>query len=360
MLAAGLALAPPAAAAPQPWRIALVAGGPFFDYQIVLKGLAERLAERGIIDNGAVPRPENDESLAPMWQWLAENAGGDTLVFAADAFYSPAWNPDQRPEVKRDLLERLRERGDIDCVLALGTWAGQDIKDLEIPVLAISASNAVEAGIIPSPDDSGRDNLMATIEPDRYKRQIRIFRDIIGFSKLGLAYEDTPSWRAGIALGEIEAAAAEMGVELLRCTNIDSNITDAALSANLWRACYEDLAKEGADAIYVAYMRGLGGERVADALEPLIKAGVPTFAQEGTNLVREGVMLGMSGDNVKEEGFFAAEALEKILGGALPRSLPQRYQSGTSLAVNLRTAVLIGWNPPMEVLAVLDEVYRDF
>jgi len=355
------ALSVHAATAPKPWRIALIVGGPYSTYQTVLQGLAERLAELGIIADGAVPLPENHESLAPMWKWLTENAGGDTLRFVADALYSPEWNTDRRQEVKKNLLERLRDKGDIDCVLAFGTWGGQDIgrESLQTPVLVIEASNAVEAGIIPSPEDSGRDNLLAIVQQDRYKRQVHVFHELIGFSRLGIVYEDTSSGRSTVALAEIEAAVEELGVELLRCINAFDHETEE-LAASWLRACHEDLVKQGADAVYITYNRGMRDKYAADVLEPLIEARLPTFAQQGSDLVQRGAMLSMTKVNIKEEGIFAAEALEKILNGSLPRSLPQRYESTVSLAVNLRTATRIGWNLPMEILAAVDEFYRDF
>ena len=71
-------------------------------------------------------------------------------------------------------------------------------------------------------------------------------------------------------------------------------------------------------------------------------------------------MLGMSSGKIREEGFFAADALRKIISGSLPRTLSQRFESTVNLAVNLRTAALIGWNLPMETLAAIDEFYRDY
>jgi ABC-type uncharacterized transport system substrate-binding protein len=360
----GLVFAMPAQADPKPWRVALITGGPFAGFQAALQGLAEKLDTLELIADGAVPLPEGDGDLVPMWQWLAENAGGDYLRFVADAFYSPEWVQDRRLKVKEDFLERLRDKNDIDCVLAFGTWAGQDIalESLRIPVLVAAAANAVEAGIIPSPDDSGRDNLFAVIEPDRYKRQVQVFHKIANFSRLGIVYEDTPTERSSIALREIETAAEEAGVELLRCINV-FNVEDLELAAERLRACHKDLVKQRADAVYLTYNLGLDGEHVARVLEPLIKAGLPTFAQQGADLVKHGVMLSLASggyQGYKEEGIFAAEALEKILGGSLPRSLSQRYESDVSLVVNLRTATLIGWNLPMEILAAVDEFYQDF
>jgi ABC-type uncharacterized transport system substrate-binding protein len=365
LLAAGLLFTPgtPAAAAPEPWRIAVIVGGPYTGYQAILQGFAERLAELDLIAEGDVPLPEDDESLAPMWKWLAENAGGDRLRFVADAFYSPEWNPDLRAKVSGRLLERLRDAGDLDCVLAFGTWAGQDIgpENPPVPILVMSVTDAVGAGIIPSADDSGRDNLLAFAQTDNYKRQIRIFHEAVGFSRLGIVYADTPAGRSNIALEQIEAAAVEAGVELVRCTNAYlSDFKEADAVANRLRTCHEDLVRQGADAVFLTYSYGTDGVYNAFSLEPLLKAGLPTFAQQGGNLVRRGALLSLAGNEIKVEGIFAAEALEKILEGSLPRSLPPHYESPVSLAVNLRTATIIGWNLPMAILAAVDEFYRDF
>jgi ABC-type uncharacterized transport system substrate-binding protein len=365
LLASGLVFTPgtPAAAASGPWRVALIADGPRYEYQAVLQGLTERLAELGLIADGDVPRPGDGESLAPMWQWLAENAGGDRLRFVADALYSPEWNADLRAEVKKNLLERLRDGGDIDCVLAFGTWSGQDVgpENPRVPILVINATDAVGAGIIPSADDSGRDNLLAFVQPGRYKRQIRIFHDLIGFSRLGVVYADTPAGRSYVALGEIEEAAGEAGVELVRCTNAYlSGFEEVEVVAERLRACHEDLVRQGADAVYLTYAHGVDGVYNTASLAPLLKAGLPTFAQQGGSLVKRGALLSLAGNEIKAEGIFAAEALEKILDGRSPRSLPQRFESAVNLAVNLRTATLIGWNLPMSILAAVDEFYRDF
>ena len=363
-LALGLVFTPPgqAASSARPLRIALITGGPYYEFQLALQGFAERLAELGIIVDGNVPLPEETESLAPMWQRLAKNAGGNRLRFVADAFYSSEWEQEQRPEVKNALLKRLKDKGDIDCVLALGTWGGQDIglESLRIPVLVFQASNAVEAGIILSSDDSGRDNLLATVDPDRHKNQVRIFHTIIGFSRLGITYEDTPTGRTTIALGDIEEAAKELGIELLRCTNVSLYANDKGPAESRLRACHEYLVKQGAEAVYLTYnLQGLGGKHTAYVLDPLIKANLPTFAQQGSYLVKLGALMSVTNESVKEEGRFVAEALEKIMNGSPPRSLPQRYKSAISLVVNLNTATLIGWNLPMEILAGADEFYQD-
>ena len=150
-------------APPKVWRIAYVEGGPFVDYQKILRGVAAGLQRMGLIENGSVPLPEKSEDVSAMWEWLARNAGGTAVRFLPDGFYSADWDTGTRETNRTALLERIRERKDVDMLLAFGTWGGQDFADadIDIPVIVASVTNAVEAGIIPSVEDSGRDNLTA-------------------------------------------------------------------------------------------------------------------------------------------------------------------------------------------------------
>ena len=342
------------------WRIAYVEGGPFSDYQRILRGVAVGLQRLGVIENGNVPMPDDSESAAPMWTWLAQHAGGDRLVFVQDAFYSSDWDADWRAETTEALLRRIRTRGDIDMVLAFGTWAGQDLAraDIDVPVVVASVTNAVEAGIIPSVESSGRDNLVASIEPDRYKQQVILFHNIFNFRKLGIAYEDTPSGMSSVSLGEIESAADELGIELVRCTDT-FDVADPLLAASRLKICHQKLVDQGAEAVYLTFNIGLQADTMADVLSPLIDASVPTFSQAGQADVEHGALLSISQVNTEEEGVFTAQQMEAIMNGARPGMLNQIYEGVVSLALNLRTATRIGWNPPLELLAAVDQFYQN-
>jgi ABC-type uncharacterized transport system substrate-binding protein len=361
LLVAGPVQAAQAAPGEKVWRLALVATGSFKDYQIILQGLIKGLEEKGLIENGNIPVSVSNEGLAAMWEWARKNAGGDRIVFVQDAFYTPNWNQKQRPLVKQKLLERIRKQGDIDLILACGTWVGQDFStdEVHLPVVVISVSNPVEAGIIASVEDSGRDNLFASVEPRRYERQIRLFHDIFRFRKMGIAYDAGSDDHGTIALAEIEKTARDLRVELARCTG-NFEMEDTSLAADNLRACHENLVKQGVDAVYVTYSPAMLDARIPEVLSPLIKARVPTFSQMGSAEVARGVLLSISQANMQDEGRFNAEALAEIINGKRPRDQPQRFESTFSLAVNLRTAALIGWNMPLEILAAMDEFYQNF
>ncbi|WP_300717913.1 ABC transporter substrate binding protein [uncultured Desulfovibrio sp.] len=342
------------------WRVIYVEGGPFSDYQRIFQGLALGLEERGLIENGHVPLPSDSEETQGMWQWLASHAGGERIVFLPDGFYSAGWDKQQRERIRQDVLQRIRERKDVDMILAFGTWAGQDFsaQDLPVPVIVSSVTNAVDSGIIPSVSDSGRDNLVAPIEPDRFKRQVLLFHDIFAFKTLGIAYEDTPAGRGSIALNEIEDAAGELGVTLVRCTDT-FDIQDANLASDRLLACHKKLAEQGVEAVYLTYNVGLQADAMRRVLQPLADARIPTFSQLGSPDVVHGALLSVAQSSITEEGRFSAGLVDAILKGARPRDLSPVFESPVSMALNLFMATLIGWNPPLEVLAAVDEFYQE-
>ena len=354
-----VAASPDSGAHPKVWRVIYVEGGPFSDYQRILRGLTLGLQERGLIQNGQVPLPEGSEEVKGMWAWLAANAGGSHVRFLPDGFYSSGWQEDKREEVRQAILERIRTRGDVDMILAFGTWAGQDFAtaDITTPVVVSSVTNAITSGIIPSIDDSGRDNLVAAIEPDRFKRQVLLFHDIFRFNKLGIAYEDTPSGRGSVALDEIEAAAAERGFELLRCTDT-FDVEDPNVASDRLLACHKKLATQGAEAVYLTCNIGLQASAMNRVLEPLAEAHIPTFSQLGAPDVMHGALLSVAQTSATDEGRFSAGLMEKIMDGTRPRDLSPVFESAVSMAMNLYMATQIGWNPPLEVLAAVDEFYQ--
>ena len=62
------------------------------------------------------------------------------------------------------------------------------------------------------------------------------------------------------------------------------------------------------------------------------------------------------GDDLK--AYTIALAVFNIAKGQSPRAQNQIYEEPMSLAVNLHTAMLIGWNPSLAVLAAVDEIYQ--
>lgn len=348
----------PAVTRHKTWRVIYIEGGPYTDYQQIFAGTVRGLAKLGIIDNGNIPVPKNSESTREMWDWLCLNAGGDKLEFVPDGYFSANWDAEQRAQNKSAILRRIHEQGDVDMIFAFGTWAGQDMSTDEhtVPVFSMSVTDAVDAGIVASVEDSGRDNVHAQVEPGRYERQIAIFHDVFKFKRLGVPYEDTPDGRSSSGIPAVEKAADKLGIELVTCTTA-LNLPDLDQSFENLRQCVEKLSPQ-CDAIYLTANTGMQGHRIKELLQPIIAAGIPSFSQSGPGETRLGVLMSLAQTDFDDVGLFQAQAVAKVLDGAKPRDVSQIFEGPLGLAINLKMAMLIGWNPPFEILAAVDEIHQ--
>ena len=340
------------------WRVIYVEGGPYTDYQQIFLGTVRGLAKLGLIENGRIPTPADSESTREMWAWLCANAGGDRFEFLSDGYYSANWDEALRVTNKAAILRRIREQGDVDIIFAFGTWAGQDMAtdDHTVPTFSMSVTDAVDAGIAASAEDSGRDHVHAQVEPGRYERQVAIFHDVFKFKRMGVVYEDTPDGRSSSGMPAVEKAARGLGIELVSCTTA-LNLPDLNQSFENLRACVESLSTR-CDAIYLTVNTGMQGCRIKELLKPIIAAGIPSFSQSGPGETKLGVLMSLAQTDFDDVGLFEANAVAKVLDGAKPRDVGQVFEGPLGLAINLKMAMLIGWNPPFEILAAVDEIHQ--
>ena len=342
----------------RPVRVAYIEGGFYPDFPAVLVALAQGLEELGIIPRGAVPVLEQKTSTRELWQWLADHAGGTAITFVADAHYTAQWDTALLEKQKNALVQRIAREKDIDMVLVLGTKAGQVMASttIDTPLIIFSATDAVTTGLVASAEDSGRDNIFALVEENRYYRELMLFHDIFKFTKLGVSYEDTPEGRGAVALAQIEKAASDANFALLTCKGIFFGEASLALESTL--ACHKEFAQNGADAVYMTASNGLLHERMSDILRPLLAAGLPTFSQSGTAEVKLGALLSVSQESFKGQGMFVAKAIANIIDGQSPRAQKQIHEEPLSLTINLYTAMRIGWTPSLAVLAAVDTFFE--
>ncbi|MCR5814960.1 MAG: ABC transporter substrate-binding protein [Desulfovibrio sp.] len=344
------------AQAQTPLRVICVESGPL-EYNLrLLDGMIQELYRHDCLISFPPPRGQIPRSKA-FWTWCTQNVNKQRLVFLPDGFYSFGWDESKRRMLRHEIRKRVLINRDVDLILAIGTPAGLDMAALSphVPVMVVGVTNAIEAGIVPSVLDSGQDNLVAIVEPKRYYQQLKYFQQILPFKRLGISYEDSPAGKSMISLAEIEEAAADLGFELVRCTSDlynNSEVVTEHLSA-----CHRQFVKEQVDAVYLTYSTKLSSRQKQQILTPLIQAGIPTFSQSLSDDVKNGALLSFV-DSGFAEGLFAAEILLNIATGKSPRSLSQHFQSPKLLAINLRTATLLGWDPPLEVLLSIDEFFQ--
>ncbi len=340
------------------FRIGYLEGGPYMDYQKSFRGFIAGLVELGWIEPIDLPPTKDPNETRALWDYVVEHAKSEYITFLKDGFYTSGWNDDARPKTKEALLARLNKDKDIDFLIAMGTWGGQDLANdrHDVPTVVFSSSNPIQAGIITSPEDSGYDHLLAKVDPTRYERQVRLFHDVIGFKRLGLIYEDTPAGRAYAAVDDVEKVAKEEGFEIVYYEDA-FDIKDLDLAYERLVKAMNTIAPK-VDAIYFTANRGMQEPKMDTILAPVFTYKLPTFSQSGSREVELGTLMSISQAGHKYVGLFYASTLGKIINGAVPGYLSQIYEEPPKIALNLETAKKIEYNPSFDILLSADEIYE--
>ena len=337
------------------WRMAYVDGGRFVDSAALLHSTARALQLLGLREV-AVPRLRDTPDIQSLWQALAVDQSSP-LRFLADGFYSGDWDIQKRADNKAALQRRIAEKNDVDIILAFGTPAGLDMMEGmgPVPVLVMGATDPVQAGIIPSADNSGRDNVHASVIDTPRREQLQLFHNLFGFQRLGICYENSREGRSAIAYDDIRAIATGLGFELVE-GHISNFTTDEDDNIDLRIQCHQSLARD-VDAFYLTLGKGNGRQRFKELLAPLLAAKLPTFSQSGRKDVEAGALLSYNDTNMAELGLFQAKVIQSVYQGQKLRQIPQVFTSAPDLTLNIKNAAVIGWKVTPRILSAVDEVY---
>ena len=339
-------------------RIGYYEGGQYPDYEIILKAIVRGLITLNWMEPLEIP-PQNNPTPGGFWAYLSTHAVSNYLEFVPDAYYNAGnFDRELRPKARERLIKRLNEQGDINLMIAMGTWAGQDLANdsHHVATVVASTSDPIGSNIIKSAEDSGFDHLHAKVEPDRYARQIELFHDIIHFGKLGVVFEDTLEGRTYAAVDAIERTAKARGFEIVSCFAPFSGVPQEEAESKV-AACYEKIAST-VDAVYLTVHRGLNAQSLPRVVAALATAQRPSFSMLGESEVKRGVLMSVAQGNYSYVGHFHAETIARIFNGAQPRKLSQVWLAPAKIALNLKVAELIGYDPPVDILLACDEIYQ--
>ncbi len=342
------------------WKVVFYEGGPHVNYYHYLEATILGLMKLGWIEKADLDEIKSkDKDTKRLWNWLVNSAKSDYLEFVSDGYYSANWDDKQRQANRAEILKSLKWDTDIDLVIAMGTWAGLDLANNEhsVPTVVMSTSDPVESGIIKSVEDSGYDHVHARVDPYRYERQLRIFHDIIKFKKLGIAFEDSIYGRSYAAIDTVEKVAADIGFEVVKCYT-KSDISDTNVASQSVIQCFDQLSKQ-VDAIYVTIQGGVNPESIPQLVAIANRNRIPTFSQLGAKEVQQGILFSISRPGFKPAGLFLSATIAQILNGAKPRELKQLFEETPSIAINLKTAEIVGLYLYADILAAADTIYRD-
>lgn len=344
------------------WRIGYLESGVYDNYYKSLVATIEGLMTLKWLDRTDLPGQYAPADALGLWQWLAANARSDYLEFVADASWCAQFNEGVRSRVRQEVMTRLNSQNDIDLMLVMGTKAGLDMANdrHSTPTVIASTSDAYAAGIIKSVDDSGYDHIHAMVDEKLYELQLQIFYDIFNFQRLGVAYRHSEVGRSTAAIDSVEKMAEKIGFELVSCdlNSIIPDVPEHEQRKEKILRCHEMLAPQ-VDALYITrYAGGITQDNIQEIMAPLKEYHVPTFSQAGPEEVARGVLMSIAMSRFQDIGLFYAKTIARILNGARPRDLNQRFEQPARIAINLNTAIEIGYDPSIDILAVADEIYE--
>ena len=338
------------------WRFGYCESEYFITYTTTLVAIVEGLEETGWINNleGFGQVADSGDSTT-IWKWLASREVSPYIEFVDDAFY----NLRETDSNKDGIIERLCSSQDIDIMLVMGAEAGSVLSKSQIDtnIFVFAASNAVRSGIIDSAADSGKDNVWAHMDEQRFDRQTQAFYDIFKFNKLGMVYEDSDNARVYSAVNEVENLAREKGFEIVRY-HVEEPRSPEEYSRYYQeiQAAYNELAKQ-VDAVYVT-IASLESEKLPELFQPFYDHKIPIFSQLGSIEVKNGALITVSVMDEINIGRFGADNISKCLQGKKPRELEQSFQSAPKITINTEVAQKINFKLPFELVIIVDEAYQ--
>ena len=119
------------------------------------------------------------------------------------------------------------------------------------------------------------------------------------------------------------------------------------------------IAEEDIDAFFLTVDLINDLDRLSDLLSILYDRNIPVYLMDDVMAVKNGALMLISANDLENVGRFVADAIGKILNGAVAGQLPCRYTSSPSIYVNYSVAKQIGYPLTFEFLAACDEIYTE-
>lgn len=213
-----------------------------------------------------------------------------------------------------------------------------------IPIVFTNASDPIGNGLVASLSRPGGNVTgFSTQLAETAGKRLEFLRNIVpGFRRLAILYmnDDAASLRE---MGEARAAAGKLGFEsirsaIARAEDIVSSFESFKDSADALYVCNTNLFNSNRDRI-IALELGAKLPAVHDNRGFVAAGGLLSYAPDNADLFRR-----------------AADLVDRILRGAKPGEIPVEQPTRFFLAVNLKTAAILGLTVPPELIGVADEV----
>ncbi|MGM0509398.1 MAG: ABC transporter substrate-binding protein [Fusobacteriota bacterium] len=344
------------------FKVALIQSDDYPEYYGVFFSILEGLKTLGWIseDTDLINR-EKYSTNRELINNIYKKEYSEYIEFNPKYFYSFLADEENAKTKEFKKVMELCKKGEVDLVILLGTLASKQVlkdKKYKTNTVIDAVSAPIGSGIIKSSDDSGKNFLTARIDKDQITRQVRLFHDVVDFDKLGVIYEDTENGRWYAGIDSVEKVSEERNFDLVVDNEVLAEPTkeEYGEAFKMYLDAIDRVAPKS-DAIFLGISGGLETENLPNVMEKLIyDYKLPSFSMEGSHVVSKGALLGVSG---KETGLYNAKKVVKILKGEKPRELEQRFEKMPRIIINLKTAKLINFNMPIDIIRTADKIYTE-
>lgn len=347
-----------------PFRIAVYEGGTTERHNRYMRAVVESLLDiewitipSEVVANEILGK---QISLSRLWDILSFEQG-PLLRFPRDAFYQSECGDSESLD---RLLSRLERRNDIDLIIAFGDGVETLISEnpQSTPVLAVGVSEHA-AGKIFAAESDGADasapqlNNYIHIDSDAPERSIRLFHNLVGFTRLGVLHGKVSSDEHAVEDLRLRAMSEAIGIDMTHCF-LSPTVNCRDENAEFVKCC-ESLAPN-VDAIYIKPQRGFNDVTVPELVSICKQNKVATFCSANEAFVKAGLLMSTIGHGMyRRAGWMVTQQLVKILNARPAEALSRDVNDNVDLAINIRTANQIGVYLPAHVIAAADEIYDD-
>ncbi len=214
-----------------------------------------------------------------------------------------------------------------------------------IPIVMASVGDPVGAGFIASLARPGGNITGIAIMADTLvSKELELLRQLVpGATRIAVLHNSTNRSYVSI-LKEMEAAAAKLGLRLLRVDVTHANRLESGLA---------EIAAQRPDALIVS-SDGIFSSQQKTIVPFAARNRIPALYSTSTQVAAGGLVSYAS--SVEWRYRRAATYVDKILKGAKPGDLPVEQPTGVELVINMKTARALGLTISPELLLRADKV----
>ncbi|MGH7892843.1 MAG: hypothetical protein ACREN0_11275, partial [Thermodesulfobacteriota bacterium] len=292
----------------------------------------------GIVFDG--PSEINSRVLGAYKKEITDLTEGEfTVVFPEDKIVTSDWTS----RGVASAIERQLSDPGVDILITLGIIGSTEIAvrtALPKPAIAPWVIDPALLGLSPAEGGgSGVGNLYYLARPKTLGRDIKRFREVVGFNKLAILYMPLLTELVPGLENSVRKISAEndLVIELVP-TRKTVGETLAAIPPD-------------SQAVYVTPILDYPDSQMAELYDGLIEKGLPAFSMMGKSEVESGALIGLTPDhNFTREARRVALVVQSILLGDQAGNFPVEYSEEELLTLNMETARAIKFFPSWSVL----------